>query len=62
MQVKIKYCKGFIADLERDKVYDVISVVNPSLVVILDDVGAPLYIRLSSCAHLNGGTWEVVQC
>lgn len=62
MKVKIKQYVGDIEDLSPDKVYDVISKFTSNLVVIQDDVGATLHIRLSSCAHLNGGTWEVVLC
>ena len=48
-------------NLTRGKIYKAKS--HPEIegvYIILGALGDNKYIRLSSCSHLNGGSWEVV--
>lgn len=60
MKVKIKTYYAELKDLSPDKVYEVTGVLSDDLVTILDDVGDYLVLYLPSCAHLNSGSWEIV--
>lgn len=63
MKVKIKHFNGKLPHyLTLNKVYKVTpSVVGfEDLYDLRDDVGDTLNIDLEDCAHLNGGSWEVV--
>lgn len=61
MKVKIKTYNGSLADyLSLDKFYDVVYIWCEDLVSIINDDGEYSTIRLPDCAHLNGGSWEIV--
>lgn len=63
MKVKIKTYNGsLVGYLSADKVYDVVEEWCSDLVSIVNDDGYYSTILLSDCSHLNGGSWEVVQC
>ena len=62
MKIKIKTVGGGKPrNLTRGKIYEAKS--HPEIegvYTILGDNGDNTYIRLSSCSHLNGGSWEVI--
>ena len=61
MKVKIKTYNGSLADyLSLDKVYDVAIIYDDTLMTIVNDEGGCSTILIPECAHLNGGSWEIV--
>ena len=62
MKVKIKHFNGELPHyLTLNKVYKVTpSVGFEDLYDLRDDVGDTLNIGLEDCAHLNYGSWEIV--
>ena len=61
MKVKIKTYNGELPSyLTLDKVYDVIHVIDDLYEIIEKDNDSEIVIRITCCAYLNGGSWEVV--
>lgn len=61
MKVKIKsYNDELVEYLTEGKEYS-LSDFSGHGGVILDDIGYEIYILLEECAHLNGGSWEIVE-
>lgn len=62
MKVKIKECFGELREyLTLNKVYEIsLQRGFEDLYNLEDDHGDTLNIVIEDCAHLNGGSWEVV--
>ena len=61
MKIRIKTYNGELPSyLTVGKVYDGAINYSSPYVLILDDYGDELDVRLDSSNHLNGGSWEVV--
>lgn len=59
MKVKVKSFNGELMDITVGKEYYFNGSGNSG--IIIDDIGFKIFIRLSCCAHLNGGSWEIVE-
>lgn len=61
MKVKIKSCNGGLPEyLTEGKEYP-LSGFNEFGGTITDDEGYEIYIFISECCFLNGGSWEIVE-
>ena len=59
MKVKIKTYSGELYYLTPEKEYDVIRS-SGDFFVIINDLGVNSLCTFEDCAHLNGGSWEIV--
>lgn len=63
MKVKSSHCDGEY--LTPGKVYDAFNVIEKSSIVeafnLIDDDGDKRFCLFTSCAHLEGNGWEIVE-
>lgn len=61
MKVRIKSFNGELLDLTPNKEYVVENIIDNDLVLIVDDVGCEIAIRIPCSAFLQLGSWEIVK-